>query len=175
MRRERGFTLIEVIVALTVAALVVLLAERLFAGVGDAGRAVVAARTALDREANARRWLTSVFLSVEVGGTSGPFEGTSDRVTFSSWLETDAGWFERRRVTLARVGTRFMAIVAPTDSITLADSVDGVVFEYLMESGEHSLWMRDWISGVSAPLAVRLRVARDRMVDTLPCAIKERG
>src|SRR2546425_360660 len=80
-----GVSLIEVMVALTIGALVVLLAERLFAAVGDASRQLRAARTALDREANARRWLAATFLSLEAGPEAGSFEGHADHVVFASW------------------------------------------------------------------------------------------
>ena len=49
-----GFTLIEVLVALTIGAIVVLLAHELFGAVADRGRTLTVARAALDRSANAR-------------------------------------------------------------------------------------------------------------------------
>ena len=58
----RGFTLIEVLVALTISAVVLLLAHQLFTGIVDGGRSLVAARAQLDRAANARRWLAAAFL-----------------------------------------------------------------------------------------------------------------
>jgi prepilin-type N-terminal cleavage/methylation domain-containing protein len=185
MHRERGFTLIEVIVALTIGALVVLLAERLFATVGDGGRALVAARTALDREANARRWLAAAFLSLDVGLEGArSFEGHPGGVTFSSWLETEGGWFAPRRVTLAVDSVRVAARLTPGATVPLEDSVTDLAFDYLLEPGADAHWVREWISRVSAPLAVRVRVTRrgrgmgdgGRVVtDTLLFLIKERG
>src|SRR6185436_14777953 len=100
--KRRGFTLIEVLVALTIGALVVVLAQRLFAAVGDGGRELVTARTALDREANARRWLAAAFLSLDAGLEGArSFEGHPAEVTFSSWLETEGGWFAPCRVTIS--------------------------------------------------------------------------
>src|SRR6266705_3222321 len=119
---RRGFTLIEVIAALTIGALVVALAARLFAAVGDAGRELRAVRIALDREANARRWLAATFLSLDVGLQAGPFQGRRDQMAFSSWQLTPGGWFARHPVTLAVHGGRLVAAVALSDSVTLADS-----------------------------------------------------
>src|SRR5882762_4216956 len=99
VRDRRGFTLVEVMVALTIGAVVVLLAHQLFAAVADRGKTLTAARTALDRAANARRWLDATFLSLDVGtdGASG-FEGRPDHLGFTAWLLTPDGWFERRQI-----------------------------------------------------------------------------
>src|SRR6266540_680632 len=84
-----GFTLVEVLVALTIAALVVLLAHQVFAAVAERGRTLVAARESLDRAANARRWLKATFLSLEVGTDSaGGFDGRADRIEFAAWERT---------------------------------------------------------------------------------------
>src|SRR5690242_12765359 len=167
-----GFTLLELLVALTVSGIVVLLAHAVFTAVTDAGRAVRETRLALDRESNARRWMEAALLSLDVGSDSaaGPFEGRPDRMAFSAWLETSGGWFERRRIELRRDGTNFDA-----DSMMLADSVTDVAFDYLLEPGEDTKWMREWISPVSAPLAVRIRITRLAATDTLLLLIKERG
>lgn len=176
---RRGFTLLELLVALTLSGIVVLLAHAIFAAVTDGARQVQAARVALDREANARRWMQAALLSLDVGSDSaaGPFEGRPDRMAFGAWLETSGGWFERRRVELRRNGTDFVA-----NTMALTDSVTDVAFDYLLEPGENTKWVREWISPVSAPLAVRIRVRRGRgngdrgvVVDTLLVLIKERG
>src|SRR5690348_938710 len=91
---RRGFTLIELLVAFTVSGIVVLLAHAVFTAVTDAGREVRDARLALDRDANARRWMQAALLSLDVGSDSaaGPFEGRPDRMAFEAWLETPGGW-----------------------------------------------------------------------------------
>src|SRR2546428_13148571 len=98
---QRGFTLIEILVALTIGAVVVLLAHALFGAVAERGRTLTMARTALDRSANARRWLDATFLSLDVGteGASG-FEGRPDPAGVPAWLLTPDRWFERRQGTL---------------------------------------------------------------------------
>ena len=184
VRDRRGFTLAEVLVALTIGAVVVLLAHQLFAGVAERGRTLTLARTALDRTANAHRWLEATFLSLDVGteGASG-FDGRPDHVAFTTWLLTPDGWFERRVVSLARQDDRLVATVTPGQAIALSDSITDVGFDYLLEPGEESRWVREWVSPVSAPVAVRMRVTRGRgrgdggrvVTDTLLFLIKERG
>lgn len=175
-----GFTLVELLVALTLAGLVVLLAHRLFAAATEAARTVHDARIALDREANARRWLQAAALSLDVGQSVGDgFEGRPDHLRFSTWLETADGWFARRRVALGQDGTAFVAVVDQADTIALATDVEVVAFDYLLEPGEDARWVEEWVSAVSAPLAIRLRLrrrARDGgQADTLLVLVKERG
>ena len=181
---RRGFTLIEVVVALTIGAFVVLIAHQLFTAVADRGRTLIAARTALDRAVNARRWLAATFLSLDVGtdGASG-FDGRPDHAAFSTWLLTPDGWFERRQVTLGAEDGHLRAGVTPGTAIALSDDVTDVQFDYLLEPGAESRWVREWVSPVSAPVAVRMRITKagngkretGNVVDTLLFLIKERG
>jgi prepilin-type N-terminal cleavage/methylation domain-containing protein len=169
-----GFTLIEVMIALTLSALVVLLVHRIFVGVVDGAQRLHAARTALDRDANARRLLTEMFGSLDVGTRgAGGFAGRRDRVEFTTWQRVQQGWLERRRVVLGMEGG---ALVARTDmAIALRDSVSGIEFDYLLEPGINAAWVREWISPVSAPVAVRVRIARRSTVDTLLFIVGPRG
>jgi prepilin-type N-terminal cleavage/methylation domain-containing protein len=179
-----GFTLIEVVVALTIGALVVLVANQLFAAVAERGRTLITARTTLDRAANARRWLAAAFLSLDVGTDgAGGFDGRPDHTGFFTWLLTADGWFERQQVTLSADQGYLRAAITPGTPIALVDSVTAVEFDYLLEPGAESRWVREWVSPVSAPLAVRMRIARagcemradQCVVDTLLFLIKERG
>ena len=171
-------------VALAIGAAVLLVAHELFAGVADRGRTLIAARTALDRAVNARRWLAATFLSLDVGTDgAGGFDGRPDHAAFSTWLLTPNGWFERRQVTLSAEQGYLRAAVIPGTAIALADSVTDLQLDYLLEPGAESRWVREWVSPVSAPVAVRMRVTnagcgmRDAgcVVDTLLFLIKERG
>ncbi len=182
MRRDRGFTLIEVLLALTLGALVVLLAHRIFTGVLDSVRRVAEARAGLDRDQNARRWLVEALGSLEVGERAGPFAGHPDRVEFGSWQRTPQGWLSQQRLTLGAGGSRLVARFADGDSLVLADSVADVQCDYLLEPGERAIWVREWISPVSAPIAIRLRIARTGsgewgagIVDTLLLIVGPRG
>jgi prepilin-type N-terminal cleavage/methylation domain-containing protein len=181
---QQGFTLVEVLVALTVGTLVVLFAHQLFAAVVDQGRVLLAARTALDRDANGHRWLTVAFLSLDVGteGASG-FEGWPDHAAFTTWLLTPEGWCERRAVLVARDHDQLAATVTAGQPIVLMDSVADLALDYLLEPGVDSRWVREWVSPVSAPVALRMRIERAGcgmrdarcVVDTLLFLIRERG
>ena len=169
-----GFTLIEVMVAITIAAVVVVTAHKVFTSVADGAKAVATARQDLDRSANARRWLKATFLSLEP-----PFEGRRDRISFSSWQLSPGGWLEQSATILQQDGPRLTG-KSGGQTIRLADGVSGVTFDYLLEPGADTKWVSEWISPVSAPLAVRVRIAgcgkQDAAcADTLFFLVKERG
>jgi prepilin-type N-terminal cleavage/methylation domain-containing protein len=174
VRRREGFTLIEVIVAVAVAGIVVLAAHRIFTGVADGAKAVTVARQSLDRSVNARRWLKATLLSLDP-----PFEGRVNRASFTSWQLVPGGWFEQQSTQLLLQNGDFLG-TAGGETLHLADGGTDVAFDYLLDPGADTKWVREWISPVSAPLAVRLRIAgcgrQDAgCVDTLLFLVKARG
>ncbi|MEK7668876.1 MAG: prepilin-type N-terminal cleavage/methylation domain-containing protein [Gemmatimonadota bacterium] len=175
-RRCAGFTLVEVTVALLLAALVVLLAHRIYGGVLDASRRLAAAREDLDREANARRLLASLVGSLAIGSSdAGGFSGGVSGVSFSAWHVGGRGWPELCRVT---VGARDGALAVnglADEALRLADSVVGLEVEYLLDLGADARWMRAWESALSAPAALRLRIAHPARTDTLLFIVGPRG
>ena len=175
---RRGFTLIEVMVSLTLSAVVVLLAHQIFAGVVDGIARLDAVRARVTRRSNARRWLVDAFGSLQAGvDSSGPFEGHATTVSFTSWQRVPEGGLRRARILLERSGTD---VVAQTlgGEIALVDSVSALAFDYLLEPGANTTWAHEWLSPVSAPLAVRIRIyyrGTPVRADTLLLAIGGRG
>jgi len=196
---RRGFTLIELMVALVLGGLVVLLAHRTFGVATELGGRVAARRQAHDRATNARRFLAAAFGSLEVGTVRNTgFRGLEDEVSFATWLVDESGAPVRRQMTVRldrNAGgatpvaaseaetARLLAIVgpveggnAPRDTLVLAPEVTGLALDYLLDFGADAAWVREWRSPVSAPLAVRLRVGgASGAVDTLLCVIGPRG
>jgi len=176
---KSGFTLIEVLTALVLTGLVALFAHQLVSVCTGTVHQLEQARRLEDRQANGRRWLRAAFLSLEAGGDAGGFEGHRDHVTFTSWQQQPGGWFIPERVTLGLDRGALTVTGFGHGALVLADSVTSLALDYLLEPGADTKWVRQWLSPLSAPLAVRLRIARREgsaeMVDTLLCLIKERG
>lgn len=177
-----GFTLLEVLVALALGALVVLLAHRVFTGVMDGARRVAEARAALDRWANARRLLTEIARSIDVGSHSDGFDGRPDRAAFSTWTRVPQGWLERRRVQVGGERGALILTGSGPEPLVLADSVAQLDLDYLLDAGADAAWVRTWQSPVSAPLAIRMRVwyrgrgnGEGGSVDTLVLVVGPRG
>ena len=163
---RRGFTLIEIMVGLALSALVVFIAHRVFAGVVDGAQRLEDARTSLDRDGNARRSLAEMFGSLDVGSEgAGGFAGRPTQAEFTTWGRVSEGWLERRRVVLRADGGTFVGW----------SDVSGVEFDYLLEPGANAAWVREWISPVSAPVAVRVRIVRRSVIDTLLFVVGSRG
>ena len=176
--RRSGFTLIEVLAALAVGGVVVLLAHQLCVGVLASTQRLEKARAALDRTANARRWLTEAFCSLAVGEKSEGFAGGAAAVHFGTWLLTASRGFAPATIDLGARAGRLVASVGGGDSVVLADSVARVEFDYLVDPGANARWGREWVSRMSAPLAVRMRlihVGDPASVDTLLLLIGPRG
>ncbi len=175
MRRSRGFTLVELMVALAVGGLVVLLAHRLAASVLDGIERVAAAIEAQERRANARRVLTAVVGSVDVQYGRDAFRGEPDRVAFAAWAEDGRGWTARRSMLLEARGGALVLEREHQAPLRLWDGVFRLEIDYLLDYGARERWVRRWISESSAPTALRLRVAGPERTDTLLLLIGARG
>jgi prepilin-type N-terminal cleavage/methylation domain-containing protein len=178
---HRGFTLVEVMVALVLVGMIALLAHRTFAAALDGSDRLQRAVRSLDREQNARRLLAAMLLSVAVGtgAADAAFEGGPQKIRFTAWLETPEGWFERKPIELSLEAGRLLAAIPPEPPVVLGDGVTFLAFDYLLELGAQSRWVSEWMSPVTAPLAVRVRMTRrlgsSSATDTLLYLIKARG
>lgn len=192
--RVRGFTLIELLVALTLTGLVVVLAHAMLAEVSDSAARGRGVTEELDRAGNRRTWLLRAFANVTVG--SGPMQGfegrdgqdgadahEADVIRFFTRLRTDSGRAERR-VRIWLEGARLLGeLRLPEasgdrlpDTLVLAERLAAFGADYLVEYGANSSWVREWVSPVSAPLAVRLRLqVADGRADTLLLHVGPRG
>ncbi|HEU4700014.1 MAG TPA: prepilin-type N-terminal cleavage/methylation domain-containing protein [Gemmatimonadales bacterium] len=164
---RRGMTLLELLVALVLLGGVALLAHGLVGSVADAQERTRLVAEQHDREGNAPRWLATAFGGVEVGqpGDSA-FVGTRHDVRFTTRLPVPGGWSERRtvRLTLSEPEEGPSHLVAiqwasdALDTLRLAEGVDELEIDYLMNPGAAAAWVPEWVSPVSAPVAVRLRL-----------------
>lgn len=174
MRGRPGFTLVEVVVALALAALVVLLAERLFGATSDTIAALEGTSEQLTREGNGRRLLGSLLGSLDISPPDGLFRGGQDRLECSVWSPQPSGWPRRMRVTFLASEGAFQ-VAFPQQTIALLHDVRAVELDYLLHAGANEAWVRAWESPASAPLGIRLRLSRADRVDTLLVYVGPRG
>lgn len=169
--RRRGFTLVELLVALVIGLLAIVAAAALLRAAMLERSLIISAFRAVARDANRHRWLSATLAGVDVDTTAGgEFVGTSRDVAFDAWLETPARHFVRRRVELRVDDNQLRARVEGSD-ILLADAIASASFDYLLVPGERARWAARWTSGATPPVALRLRIAYDRngasVVDTV--------
>lgn len=179
-RADAGFTLLEVMVALVISALVLLGARALLQQVGGVGEDVAAASAVADAEANAERrlrdWMARVEVPFDTSSTRDPgFVGTAEGARFTTWCEVPDGWLERCRASLGLIevgGDHVLALSAEGgETIPVRRGFAEGTLLYLVDAGRGGRWLAGWQSDVSPPLAVG--VAMDG--DTLILRIGDRG
>ncbi len=190
-RRRRGFTLLEVVVALALGGIVLLGAWRLLEALGGEAERITAGAMAADADANGERLLRSLVRGLEIGTPgSGAFGGEPNEAHFTTWCDAPTGWQERCAVTLAieplardargdppaeRAGTPALwglvaHVSAGAGTVLLRDVRPGGL-RYLVSPARGGEWFRIWGEGITAPLAIGVVRARD----TLIVRIGERG
>jgi prepilin-type N-terminal cleavage/methylation domain-containing protein len=177
--KRQGFTLVEVMLALAITGTVALIARQLVSLTLTASRELGVRRETAAQQHNSQLWLAAAFLSLEVRAADGGFEGGPGDLVFSTWLQQPEGWFKRLRIGLTVRDDHLVAVAEDRVLVNLADSVRRLEVDYLMEAGANSRWSRRWVSPISGPLAVRLRLERIQhgkaTMDTVILLIRERG
>lgn len=175
-RWRRGFTLIEVVLALVIAGTVVLSARMLLEELADDAQAIVAHASGVDARANAERELRELVLRLEVG-TDGArrFAGDERAARFTSWCDMPRGWQERCTVTLAvdREGREpvLAASLSTGEMLVLRRGFATGSLRYLGDAARGGTWFRSWGESITAPFAIGIVLD----ADTLILRIGERG
>lgn len=173
---RRGFTIVELLVALSAGALLLAALYGLVASVMDAGATLVAARRDAELARQGDRWLRSIIASTSVGQPGDvPFEGAPTATTFMTMMPSAYGWHEPRPVDIRVDGDSLLLRVKGTEPIVLRRGVRALALDYLLEPGANAHWVRQWSSPVSAPLALRIRIDLGGQVDTALYLIGPRG
>lgn len=164
-----GFSLVEVMVALTIAGLTVSIAGVVFGSTADMLATLKRQAVATDQRENAWRWIDDAFSRVVVNHDPERwFLGGSDRLSFHTEMWVEAGWRELNAVELAVDRGRLTARFPDGRVLMLRDSVTFAGFDYLDRLGAGAPWHRQWESDVTVPLAVRLRFqSANARADTL--------
>lgn len=157
--KRRGFTLLEIMVAIAVASLALLTAGRLLVAVLGASSDLDDRMKAHTDDMNAERWLSRQLQSLAVGdGPAAAFDGTSRGFSAPGWLLAPDGWFERGRLTVALQGEEVVADLGALGRASLWRGVRALECQYLLVPGLRSQWVTEWRSPIAAPIAIRLRL-----------------
>lgn len=172
MRGKRGFTLIEVLVALTLTAMVVGAVRGLVEVVGDHALITAERARVIDSDANAERILRNLVGSAELATKDDErFDGTSSGARFMSWCTVPRGWQERCRVALA-----FERLSGTADSVALVGTLstgERLLFRaghgpgsilYLGSARDGGTWFVAWRHSMAPPPAMAFVIGRDTMI-----------
>jgi prepilin-type N-terminal cleavage/methylation domain-containing protein len=175
--RTRGFTLIELMVAIMLTGIVLLGARALWESLAVSVDRLQSQATADVRDMNGERLLRSLLGRLEVGtDQSSEFAGDEQHTTFTTWCDMPAGWQERCDVVLgiepdSSAGLRLVARLSTGDVIALQRGFSTGTLRYLNDPIGRGVWFRIWGHGITAPLAIG--VITDG--DTAIVPIGERG
>jgi prepilin-type N-terminal cleavage/methylation domain-containing protein len=177
-RRETraGFTLIEVIVAMTISAMILIGARAMLGEVGDDVLRIRRDAETLDRDANAERTFRGMVDRIELGsGEGNEFAGDPARASFSTWCDVPAGWMERCRVSIdvERIDNKVAIVALPSigGPVVLREGLRIGALRYLVSAEGGGSWLTVWGAGITAPLAIGVIAG----ADTLIVPIGERG
>ena len=161
--RRRGFTILELMVALALSAGVLLAGRALteqVAAVGD----TIATNTAIADSSRVRaRSLRAIVRNIAIGADSlSNFSGDARTAKFVSWCTGGDVLRERCAVTLT-----VDSVVTLTDSsaslVLLRDTVPGVL-RYLGDARDGGHWYRSWGPGIVLPIAIGIVFRADTTV-----------
>jgi prepilin-type N-terminal cleavage/methylation domain-containing protein len=180
--RLAGFTLLEVVVAMTIGGLVLLLATGFLPPLNDATTRIRAIESTAGREARVRRWLELAFSSLDANDRGGvSFDGQAAQLVFRARMLNSRGWFEPTSVQLYLENSDLMARLGNGRQLTLLNRIQEAQWDYLAEPGEYPKWGAAWSGASTAPGGVRLRFIRSTnrptpiVVDTLIFRVRGPG
>ncbi|MGH7615914.1 MAG: type II secretion system protein [Gemmatimonadaceae bacterium] len=170
MSRHSGFTLIEVIAAISIIGFALAGAIALLDQLGDSSARIVREGLRTTREANGTRLLRRLLIDASATTDSARrFRGDENTVEFWTRCDVPGGWAEECRASLSIDRT-------PDSSIVLADVPGGgrvavdrrsgsAVLRYYHPSvNADTLWANQWSSNVALPAAIALVMRGDTIV-----------
>lgn len=168
-----GFTLLEVLVAVMIAAIVLLAADIVFEQLADSRSVIARSAIKVDRERNAAftmvRWVAQVDVSPRSGPGAQPrsFGGNDTSATFVSWCFAPGGWERECEVTLHVADDTNAAIVANAstgESVQLTMHHKDAALRYLLDARGGGHWLQSWGEGPTTPLAIGIVSGADTLV-----------
>jgi prepilin-type N-terminal cleavage/methylation domain-containing protein len=164
----RGFTLIEVTVALIVGGMALSAAAALLHGLGQRAEAITVAGARVDRDANAERLVRATWGNLRPGSDGTPtVSGDSSEVRFQSWCQTVEEWLQPCRVRLGITYTESswqLRLERGSEVTALWSGQSGFArIRYLRDAARGGSWVAAW-SDLVAPPAIALILGSDTLV-----------
>ena len=160
-RSRRGFTLLELILAMSLVGAAMLAGVLLIDQLNDGAARIVAQSADTDREANGARLLRRLIFEAHTSAdTTRPFAGDVRSLSFISWCDVPGGWREPCHVTLSiderGDSSAVAADFSPGGPLVLKREAGHRAWAYLDASPRDTVWATHWSSGTTLPAAVAL-------------------
>lgn len=175
---SRGFTLIEVMVGITIGAIVLLGVREACVAVADVGDATLASARAEERAEAGEELLRRTVADMQPDSmTAGGLTGSARGAEFDSWCEMPEGWLERCRATLAvgtsreASGTRLMLRLSTGVRAVVGQGAGSTSLAYLSDPSGGGRWRSKWDGHSPVPLAIG--VVADQDTTILPIGVRQ--
>jgi prepilin-type N-terminal cleavage/methylation domain-containing protein len=162
----RGFTLVELLAALSICGLALAGATALLDQLGDGSARIARESLRASREGNGGRLLERLLMdaSISIDSTK-HFRGDDNTLELSTLCDAPGGWREACRVTLLidRRGDSsvVLAVVPGSTALPVMRRAGTASFRYFRPmAGTDTTWVTQWSSNASLPVAMSV-VARD--------------
>ena len=169
-----GFTLLEVLVAVMIAATLLLSADAVFeqlaASRDGTARSAVTRDEMRNAESLTRSWVRQIDVSPTSGPTSLPhvFVGDAAESRFTSWCIAAGGWERACDVSLRTVadsnGVGVVATSSTGDSARIQMRDSTIALGYLLDAANGGHWVSSWPSGPTVPIAIGIVSPSDTVV-----------
>jgi len=167
---RRGFTLIEITVALIIGGMAVSAAAALLTGLSSRADEIRSAAGRVDREANAERLLRDLLGNLRLSGDSThTLSGESTSVAFLTWCVTVEGWLRPCRADLRTDSTdsgmqlELTRSAGDVQTIALSREIRGPAFvRYLRDATDGGQWVTRW-SEIVSPAALEIVMGSDTL------------
>lgn len=171
-RVPRGFSLIELVVALSIGGSVLFSVRMVVGLLADHARIVSESRAELARDVNGARLLRLMLLQSVVGTEpTARFAGDAASITLETWCLMPMGWSERCRADLAITGVtnetvraKVVAHLSTGERLDLVEVPGPVRFGFLVESEGRREWSDVWSPSPVAPRAIGVFMPGDTIV-----------
>lgn len=170
MSRRSGFTLIEILAAISILGLAISGAVALLDQLSDGAARIVKESNRVARESNGARLLTRLLLDAQPNADSSKhFRGDENSLELWTFCDVPGGWAEECRVTLSidQRGDSSVLIAGLSGGAALSvrRQAGPAHFRYYNPSApDDTAWARQWSSNAALPAAIGLVAGGDTIM-----------